>query len=201
MPEILNTLNSQITTTPYYTLTSVPPVDGPDYLIINNDQSGEMHFITLPDGQPGFWVKDGYTMTLSQSVDLPNGGTVSGWARYWSADYPPFFNFASVTVNGLEAWRKTPADLKDKYGYPFPAEWNWDEWSITVPAGTCTIELTAGGSSPIGGIGMFDGITVLGADPSPVADAGSTVALLGLACLGMFGLSLCPPARRPSLRN
>lgn len=178
VPFIRDTLASQVEAA-----TRFNPVDGAKAGLIDNVQRPLVHFFTLPDGRPGGWQQVSYTLSLSQTFDLPDGGTISGWSRFWTADWLPFDNdFASVTVNGTEVWKNSVAHvvgILPGVGGIGP----WEPWSTTVGPGQYTISLNVGGDDQAGAVGVFDAIRV-----GAVPDAGSTVALLALSLLGIITL-------------
>lgn len=179
VPFVKNTLEAQVTPSSSYGV-----IDGSRAGVINNIQSKFEHAIIGPDGRPARWVEHSYTLLLSQTFDVPEGGIISGWGRLWTEDFPPYnSDKAFVTIDGVEVWKNSVEDVVKNY-IGAPTLGPWEQWSATLGPGQHTIALGVSGDTEKYSTGFFDAIRV-----SAVPEGGCTAVLLALSFFGIIGLA------------
>lgn len=158
--------------------TTREPKEGATSLSLSPSQSPQPLNVTLPNGEGGLWFPKYYTVTLSQTIHLDEEATISGWSRFWTSDLPGFGDYASVTINGQETWKK---DIANYYSN----QRDWERWACTVPAGSVTICLNVYGDDLLGSGGIFDAVQVIA-----VPERLNTLFCLGFSLLAVLGVSL-----------
>jgi hypothetical protein len=132
-----------------------------------------------------------YNLSLSQSLWLNAGDTVSGWSSFYNGDCAPQDSawVDILDVNGIELaspWREYSGgmSLSDPNTTPYHTATPWTEWHWQAPAAgkyTLSLGMTTSGDDNAASFGFFDNLCVQ-ATTNPVPEPSS----VSLVLIGAF---------------